>query len=241
MTTVYDVPAEPLIQNMASKLKVMPECEQPEWALFVKTGIHRERPPVQEDWWHVRLGAVMRKVYVHGPIGIERVSSMFGGKADRGVKPNKARKGSRSITRHAFQQLEGAGLVEKAGSRGRKLTPSGRRMMDAAALEVVKELAVKPKRSEKPKKRSGKSKKAEKPEKVDVPETTDEPEVPADAEAVAEPETVDEPEVAEASAEVEEPDTGDEPEPAEEPAEADEPAEPDGPTEADEPGKGDEK
>ncbi len=157
MTTVYDVPPEPLIQNVATKLREMPECAQPDWALFVKTGIHKERPPTQEEWWHVRLGAVMRKVYVHGPIGIERVSSMFGGKADRGVKPNKAKKGSRSITRHAFQQLEGAGLIEKAGIRGRKLTGAGMKLMDSAAHEVETELALIRKEEEKARKKARKA------------------------------------------------------------------------------------
>ena len=142
MTTVYDVPAGPLIENVARKLMEAPECKPPEWAGFVKTGVHRERPPVDADWWYVRLGAVMRKVYVHGPIGIQHTAAMFGGRTDRGSKPNIAAKGSRSVVRKAFQQLEAAGLVERFGTQGRRVTAKGRAMMDEAAHEVAVSLVV---------------------------------------------------------------------------------------------------
>ncbi|HID73882.1 MAG TPA: 30S ribosomal protein S19e [Thermoplasmata archaeon] len=148
MTTVYDVPAQPLIESVAVRLKELPECAPPEWTGYVKTGVHKERPPVQDDWWYVRLGAVLRKVYVHGPIGIERTAALFGGKEDRGVKPYKARKGSRAIIRRAFQQLEAAGLVEKVGTKGRRVTPKGWSLLDNVAHEVAKSLALPAERSE---------------------------------------------------------------------------------------------
>ena len=50
MVTVYDVPAEKLILKVAEKLKQNSAIVPPEWAEFVKTGVHTEKAPSQEDW-----------------------------------------------------------------------------------------------------------------------------------------------------------------------------------------------
>jgi small subunit ribosomal protein S19e len=133
MTTVYDVPPTPLIAAIAAELRKQKAVEAPEWAAFVKTGIHREKPPVESDWWATRVAAVMRKVYTEGPIGTEKMRQHFGGFRDRGAKPNKAAKGSGSIARKALQQLEAAGLVQNIQSQGRVATPAGRALCDNAA------------------------------------------------------------------------------------------------------------
>ena len=141
MTTVYDVPPQMLIDLTAAKLRELPEITPPEWAEDVKTGTHVETQPVQDDWWHVRTAAVLRKVYLYGPIGTERLSAEFGGAKDRRVKPYKAVKGSRSIVRHSLQQLESAGLIEADKNRGRIITAKGQSLLDNTAREVMKELA----------------------------------------------------------------------------------------------------
>jgi small subunit ribosomal protein S19e len=143
MTTVYDVPPRKLIDLTAVKLKEMKEIAPPPWADQVKTGLHRETQPIQTDWWHTRAAAVLRKVYVKGPIGTERLSAEFGGSQDRLVKPNVATKGSRAIVREALQQLEAAGLVQADKNRGRVVTAKGQKMLDGLAREVMKELASK--------------------------------------------------------------------------------------------------
>jgi len=142
MVTVFDAPADKLIKHVKMTLKEMEEIAPPEWAPYVKTGVHRERAPVDEDWWYERSAAVLRKVYMDGPIGIVRLAQHFGGPRDRGAKPNKAATGSRSIERKILQQLEAATLVvadEK--NRGRLITPEGRRLMDNHAYDVVTALA----------------------------------------------------------------------------------------------------
>lgn len=140
MTTVYDVPADLLIERTAEKLKQREEIVPPEWATFVKTGVHKEKPPVERDWWYTRTAAVLRKIYLKGPIGTERLRAMFGGAQDRRVKPYRARKGSGAIIRHSLQQLEKAGLVLNVKGRGRMITPQGRSFLDNTAHEVLKEL-----------------------------------------------------------------------------------------------------
>ena len=118
MTTVHDIPADLMISSLSAKLEVDGIVNQPEWSTFVKTGIHRERIPVQENWWAIRSAAVLRKVAIKGPIGVNRLAHEFGGPRDRGVKPNAAASGSRKIIRTILQQLEAEGLVESRKSPG---------------------------------------------------------------------------------------------------------------------------
>ncbi len=139
MATVYDVPPDMLIQRVAERLKEMEEIKPPEWAVFVKTGVHKERSPEQDDWWYVRAAAILRKVYINQPVGIERLRTAYGGRKNRGVKPEKFRKGSGSIIRKVLQQLESAGLVKKT-DKGRVVTPQGKALLDRVAAEVKKEL-----------------------------------------------------------------------------------------------------
>lgn len=142
MTTVYDVPAEPLIESAASELEARDEIDPPSWADFVQTGGHKERPPEANDWWYTRCAAVLRKVYINGPIGTERLSADYGGKRNYGSAPYHAVKGSRSILRKALQQLQAAGLVDTddTGRGGREVTPEGHKFLDDVAHEVKQDL-----------------------------------------------------------------------------------------------------
>ena len=112
----------------------------PEWAPFVKTGVHSQRPPQNNDWWYIRCASLLKKVYVKGPIGLEHLSSEYGGRKRFGVKPQHARKGSRSIVRLALQQLQTAGLVDILKPRGRIVTPAGRKVLDTLSSEIKKEM-----------------------------------------------------------------------------------------------------
>ena len=141
MVNVYDVSPEQLIMRLAEKLKAEGNIRPPEWADYVKTGVHREKAPVQEDWWYHRVAAILRKVYVKGPIGVSRLSSDFGGKVDRGSKPYKAKQGGRSITRVALKQLEDQELVANEKGMGRRVTPKGRKLLDNTSYELFKDLA----------------------------------------------------------------------------------------------------
>lgn len=136
MVTVYDVPPDKLIEMTATKLSEFEMIEAPEWAFFAKTGRHRERSPVQEDWWYIRAASILRKIYVKGPIGTSRLAAEYGGYADRGSKPNKAVKGSGSITRKCVMQLESSGLIVRDNNKGRVVSPKGQSLLDNVAKEV---------------------------------------------------------------------------------------------------------
>ena len=139
MTTAYDVPAEKLIASIAEELKKKEDIQPPEWSGFVKTGIHKEKSPGEPDWWYTRVAAVLRKVYIYGPIGTEKLSAHFGGPVDRGSKPTHAWTGSRSIVRLSLQQLEKAGLVSTQKSKGRFVSAQGQKMLDNASYAIFKE------------------------------------------------------------------------------------------------------
>lgn len=139
MTTVYDVPADLLISAIAKDLSENKSITAPDWANFVKTGVHKERRPEDADWWYTRCASILRKVYIDGPVGLNSLRSFYGGKKDRGSEPEKFRKGSGSIIRTALHQLEDAGFIAKI-KEGRIVTPEGKSFVDNASNIVKGEI-----------------------------------------------------------------------------------------------------
>ena len=140
MVTVYDVPAEKLILKTAEKLKQNSAIVPPEWAEFVKTGVHTEKAPSQDDWWFTRSASILRKLYVKGPMGSSKLAAEYGGYRDNGTMPNKEVKGSRNIARKCMIQLEKAGYLVSKDKQGRAISPSGMSLLDNAAKEVYDEM-----------------------------------------------------------------------------------------------------
>ena len=144
LPTPYDVPAPILIKKLANRLKEEYDAiVPPPWAPLVKTGSHVQRPPQDPDWWFTRCASLLRKIYMKGPVGVQRLRSEYGGRIDRGVKPEHARKGGGAIIRKALQQLEAAGLVEPSRNKGRVVTREGRRLLDRVSTEIKSELEKK--------------------------------------------------------------------------------------------------
>ncbi|MEY7848672.1 30S ribosomal protein S19e [Natrarchaeobius sp. A-rgal3] len=142
MATMYDVPADDLIEALADDLEE--RLEEPEWAQFTKSGVDRELPPEQEDFWAVRAASLLRKVADRGPVGVERLATEYGGAKDGSnryqVAPDKRSDGSRNLIRTILQQLEEEDLVETADGEGRRITPAGRSLLDDTAGTVLEEL-----------------------------------------------------------------------------------------------------
>lgn len=135
MTTVRDVPAEPLLEILRERLKG--SLKPPAWAPFVKTGASRERAPVQPDWWFIRSASLLRRIYLDGPVGVSRLRTHYGGRRRRGSAGPHFRPGSGNILRKALQQMEAQGLVRSLPGRGRDLTPKGRALLDKLAREAA--------------------------------------------------------------------------------------------------------
>jgi small subunit ribosomal protein S19e len=135
LTTVYDVAPNDLINALAQELKAKELVQPPEWAPYVKTGVQKEMPPTNPDWWYVRCASVLRRVYVDGPVGVSRLRSYYGGRHRARVATASFAKGSGSIARTALQQLEKAGMVKKI-KKGRQITAQGQSFVDNMAYSI---------------------------------------------------------------------------------------------------------
>jgi len=144
MVSVKEIPGDIFIEKLAKYIKKNIEEVYPlEWAYYVKTGPSRVRPPDDPDWWYIRAASILRKLYIHGPLSIKRLRSMYGGRKDRGVRPEHFYKGGGSNIRNILHQLESAGLVQKT-NRGRILSPRGRSLLDKLATEIRKSMEIRP-------------------------------------------------------------------------------------------------
>ncbi|MBN1924155.1 MAG: 30S ribosomal protein S19e [Nanoarchaeota archaeon] len=141
MVNVYDVEPEKLINGLKEELKKNPSIKPEDWSRFVKTGMSKEMPPIQEDFWYIRAASILRSLYVHGPKGVQRLRTKYGGRKNRGVVQEKVFKGGGKIIRTILQQLEKEGMVEhimKNGKKGRQLTPKAVKLLDNTAYKVSK-------------------------------------------------------------------------------------------------------
>lgn len=136
MTTVYDVEPNKLIEEAAKLLKKDKNVEPPEWSHYAKTGMHKERVPTDRDWWYVRSAAILRRIYTE-PQGVSRLRRAYGGRKNKGYKPERFVVGSGSIARKSLMQLEKAGLVKK-DKVGRVITPKGTKFLDNIADTISK-------------------------------------------------------------------------------------------------------
>ena len=136
MATVYDVPADGLIKAAAEDLMVNVKLGRPEWALYVKTGVSKERKPVDSNWWWTRAASVLRRIYVDGPVGVQRLRTFYGGRKHRGRKPEEFRRASGKVIRTILKELDGAGFTETAKG-GRKITPKGQSYLDKISSKIA--------------------------------------------------------------------------------------------------------
>ncbi len=141
MTHILAVNPGELIKKAAEGLKKEKMVEAEEWAKFVKTGHHKERLPDDPDWWYHRSAAILRSIAKLGPIGTQKLRTKYGGKKNRGHKPERRYKASGSIIRKILQQLEKSELIkqtEKGVHKGRILTPKGTSFLDKIAVQLAK-------------------------------------------------------------------------------------------------------
>lgn len=135
MVSAHDVPSSRLIPALAEQVKGLPVVQEPEWAKFVKTGSHAERPPTNADWWFTRAASLLRKLYLHGPIGLGDLERAYGGTKALHYFPKHHRDAGGSSIRKILKQLEQAELVSKT-PKGRVLSPKGRAMLDKVSRDL---------------------------------------------------------------------------------------------------------
>ena len=61
MAKVYDVPADILINRLSEILK-NEDIPAPDWAPFVKTGTHADKPPQNSGWWQIGRASCRERV-----------------------------------------------------------------------------------------------------------------------------------------------------------------------------------
>ncbi|MBI3841121.1 MAG: 30S ribosomal protein S19e [Thaumarchaeota archaeon] len=135
MVNAHDVPSGKLIGALAEQMKALPVMKEPEWAQWVKTGSHAERPPTNSDWWFTRAASLMRKLYLHGPVGLTDLESAYGGTKALHYYPKHHRDAGGSSIRRLLKQLEQAELVAKT-PKGRVLSPKGVAMLDKTSRQL---------------------------------------------------------------------------------------------------------
>ena len=95
--------------------------------------------PQNKDWWYTRCASLVRKVYLHGPIGISDLKSNYGGRKRISYNLDHHKDAGGAIIRNALQQLESAGYIDKK-SKGRMISNDGMKRVDRLATEIFKEV-----------------------------------------------------------------------------------------------------
>ena len=133
-----DVPIQKLIEKLSEELKKNESIKPPDWSKYVKTGVSEERPPLQKDWWFLRSAAVLRKIYINGPVGVQRLRTAFGGRRRRGHKGAHHKKAGGKILRLIIQQLEKSGYIQKVDKpkKGRIVTSKGQGLLNKISKEI---------------------------------------------------------------------------------------------------------
>jgi len=139
--SILEVNPQKLVEEVAKDLKPLLQDKKPEWVDYVKTGVHKERPPLDPDWYYYRAASILKNVYKFGPIGVEKLRRKYGGRKNRGYKPEHTYKAGGKIIRVILQQLEELGLVtksQKGTHKGRVATPKGISLLTKAANRIKK-------------------------------------------------------------------------------------------------------
>jgi small subunit ribosomal protein S19e len=142
MAKVYDVPAYNFISKLSEILKTE-DLPAPSWIPFVKTGAHAIKPPQNPEWWHIRCASILRKIYLNGPISVNRLRAIYGGGKAVGYGAAHHKDASGAVIRNAIHGLEKLGYVQKAEKKGRMVTKQGMQKLDKLATEILSEMISK--------------------------------------------------------------------------------------------------
>jgi len=131
--TVKDVSAHDFVRAYAVHLKRTGKMELPSYVDLIKTGPHKEMPPLDPDWYYIRAAAVARHVYVRQGVGVGAFRRIFGSPKNNGVGRHHKTKAAGGHIRLILRQLEAMRIVEKCSGGGRRITSNGQRDLDRIA------------------------------------------------------------------------------------------------------------
>ena len=140
MAKVYDVPADELISRLTNVLK-NEDIPAPNWAMFVKTGAHADKPPQKSDWWYTRCASILRKIYLRGPLTVNDLRTIYGdGKRKMYYGARHHKDASGAVIRNAIHGLEKLGYLEKVEKKGSVISRQGMQKLDKLSTEILNEL-----------------------------------------------------------------------------------------------------
>jgi len=126
------------ISAYAAFLKRQGKLPVPGWVDTVKTGVAKELPPQEIDWFYVRAASVARHVYLRKTVGVGRLRKVHGTAKNRGSRPSHHANASGSVDRKVMQSLEKINVLEHDEEKGgRRITQSGQRDLDRIAQTVA--------------------------------------------------------------------------------------------------------
>ena len=118
--SIYIVEPNKLNEVIAGKLKEYSSIKPPEGSEFWKTASFKELAPSDtEAFWYIRCASLLRKTRKFGPIGVNKLRKLYGGKNRDRKGKNKSAKAAGKIIRVALQQLEEAKLLVHKEKKGR--------------------------------------------------------------------------------------------------------------------------
>ena len=145
--TVLDVPANKLINQVASFFKEKNIIKVPAYAPLVKTSRSNDCEPINPDYIFYKAAAICRKLYLTKSknLGVGSLRSMFSKKERRGSQPPKTFRAGGKIIRELVIQLKKAGYVsnygkdeEESTNYGLFLTKKGISELDKIASRLMK-------------------------------------------------------------------------------------------------------
>ncbi|KAH0473764.1 MAG: hypothetical protein KVP17_003711 [Porospora cf. gigantea B] len=134
---VQDVPAQSFVTAYAAHLKKGGQFRLPEWHDVVKTGHLKEQAPTNADWMFVRAAGLLRRLSARPGKGVLHFRHLYGGKKNRGNKPEHHVLASGKVIRYIMQELERVGFVQQMPNGGRALTPVGQKSVTQVAKTLV--------------------------------------------------------------------------------------------------------
>ena len=134
--SVKDVDQHEFVKALAAFLKKSGKVRVPEWTDTVKTAVHKELAPYDDDWFFIRGASMARHLYIRSPCGVGAFTRVYGGRKNNGTAPSHFSISSCSVSRRVLQSLETLKIVEKDPNGGRRLTATGRRDLDRIASQL---------------------------------------------------------------------------------------------------------
>jgi small subunit ribosomal protein S19e len=91
----------------------------------------------------VRAASLLRRVALVGPVGTEKLRTHYGGRKNRGHKPERFYKASGNVIRTILKQLDKAGLTKQneKGVKGRVVTAKGQELLYSLSDQIMAEKA----------------------------------------------------------------------------------------------------